>query len=85
MLCDGEIGSLLRNRLNLAQPPPQLANLPPLLAEIAPQILEPTGRARQPQQPRHDPSPRGALQRTWSRVGLELELGPGFGFGFGFG
>ena len=61
------ITALVHNRLDLAQPLSQLKDLPPLLDEISPEILQPAARARQPQQPRFDPSPRGALQRAWVR------------------
>ena len=61
------VTALVHNRLDLAQPLSQLKDLPPLLDEISPEILQPAARARQPQQPRFDPSPRGALQRAWVR------------------
>ena len=68
---------MVHNQLDLAQPLSQLKNLPPLLDEISPEILQPAARARQPQQPRFDPSPRGALQRAWVRRGAGLGLGLG--------
>ena len=61
------VTALVHNRLDLAQPLSQLKDLPPLLDEISAEIHQPAACARQPQQPRFDPSPRRALQRAWVR------------------